>query len=1068
MTKNIANTIDAYINKNWIFCEFTDRIYIIKFADKLIEQTKKVKKEITGSLFDDNNDDADNEFSPKVLLEHTSKEITKEEFKKIYEETIKNNYTSFEEIDKFEILNPDLPVTQFIVPKLMLFQNTSLGYLLSIINFVCRCKVDHMEIKGSSREYYEYISVGNKPLHLIRNFAFVNDFASNAVNFTEWYQKNYNHIMSVMNKVDTFEHFVTNISLILFPTQPITTDIVKIFNKATTLNNWWSKKIILHDSYVDLSKGTLKTQYIKQGRHANEYNKHITSKTNTVTFTFKVKLKDCEINFNSLDITKEGLFTMNFSMNILMSIEEIVKQLHKFIESKANEYFGENAGEYTLIEFLMYRSLFINFSINNEIRAISPKDFTIGTGNYSTIYSFAYTEKQKVDVNSVRLLFQFDEIKSRFNSKTSTCLNFYSFANMSTFNKFNQYGKKLTQSIVNNLLLPELKFDDADQAINVFANKFSSLEELEFALNFSFPIYSLESHLKNVPEDKVEAILARLRNLSIKQNLKILQNNDPVLFGPRKVPGGDSKAYSALVQQKNQRPSIISETDYELIKQKYPESVVHVKNLSNYKQRLHLVCPYQDSQFVNFHEFDGQPCIVRCTTRKTNITQMTSCAKSLGVTDENFLTNSSNSAISHSIIKYTPNLGKGRKCRMPGSFQNLYPFLTCCRASDITKNIASLNEYLFYNFGGYALVIKPNTLDNEFEILTELDISGSTKYFMVIQPTDNENNKYVPINNLTGTPFCINEAKELFDFIKEHYKSNISHRRTIQFINKYIWDGANDRIDSFSSLNEYIKEVTKNNFKCVIHPKTNQMLGLLKNNETFYTIPPIYWYYSNSTISIHTNFVLDKILNKYISFADINSLIKHCDEKRLLIDINDNIVAVYIDENLIIPCKPFKNNNFYDQFVEKKPDSVVDVLAYLTSLLSTKNPAEIMFDFELSTHYKYLEIIQVYLQKFFRIYPNWEELKEPCEIFIKMVEQMTDGFSKDDTDHFKTIPYSSNVIDIYNSKLNKKTFEDFIRGNPYFNFNSKNDLLDLLCESLIKNTNLQYLPIETIVEKEFI
>ena len=146
---------------------------------------------------------------------------------------------------------------------------------------------------------------------------------------------------------------------------------------------------------------------------------------------------------------------MNFSMNILMSIDEIIAQLHKFIESKATDYFGENAGDYPLIEFLMYRSLFINFSINNDFKPVSPSDFTIGTGNYSTIYSFAYTKSQKVDVNAVRLLFQFDEIKSRFSSKTSTCLNFYSFANMSNFNRFEQYNKKLTQSIVNNLLLAE-------------------------------------------------------------------------------------------------------------------------------------------------------------------------------------------------------------------------------------------------------------------------------------------------------------------------------------------------------------------------------------------------------------------------------------------------------------------------------------------------------------------------------------------------------------------------------------------------------------------------------------
>ena len=66
-----------------------------------------------------------------------------------------------------------------------------------------------------------------------------------------------------------FEHFITNFSLVFFPKSELTTDIIKIFNKSTTLNNWWSKKVILHDSYVDLSKGTSKIQYIKQGRSSH-------------------------------------------------------------------------------------------------------------------------------------------------------------------------------------------------------------------------------------------------------------------------------------------------------------------------------------------------------------------------------------------------------------------------------------------------------------------------------------------------------------------------------------------------------------------------------------------------------------------------------------------------------------------------------------------------------------------------------------------------------------------------------------------------------------------------------
>jgi hypothetical protein len=718
-----------------------------------------------------------------------------------------------------------------------------------------------------------------------------------------------------------------------------------------------------------------------------------------------------------------------------MEIKDVMSYLHNFINARANEYFGENSSEDRIIDYLMYRTMFKNFTFNKEARSINPSDFTIGTGHISTIYSFAYNKKNRPDVNAVRMLFQFEEIKSRFSSKTSTCLNFYSFANAINFSRFNHYSTKLTPSIVNNMLLPELKFDDADSAINIFANKFSTIKELEFALNFSFPIYSLESHLKDVPEDHIEAILARLRNISIKQNLKILMNNDPILFGPRQVAGGDVKAYSALVQQKNQRPSIISKSDYEEIYTKYPESVVNIKNLSNIKQRMYLACPYESSRFVNFHNFEDQPCIIRCTTRKSNIAQLRDCAKALGVDDPRFLTRDDNMLTSHSTIKYTPNLAKGRKCYLPGRLGTLFPLLHCLRASDVTNNIASLNDYLSYNFKGVGLVLKPNLIEEEFEILTELDVTGETIYYLVIQPSDNEHNKYL-VADEQGVPFCVNNNTELFNFIKEHYRSNNVHRQTIEYIHTYIWPNAKKDIRDYSSLNEYIRELTNNGFKVVIHPKSNQLLGLLLNNRVFYTVPPIYWYYANASNSIHTNFVLDKILSKQIVFEDIDNLIERNKDCSLLIDIKKNVVGVKITEDLLMPCNPVPLTEYYNSKVPFKPNSIVDMEGYLITMLVAKNPSEIIFDLDLSNNYKYLELTQSYLQKFFKIYPEFEKLDKPIETYIKLVEDLSGGFIDGDVDEFISIPYSAEVLDIYKTKLSKKNFMKFVYDNPYIDFSS--------------------------------
>lgn len=231
----------------------------------------------------------------------------------------------------------------------------------------------------------------------------------------------------------------------------------------------------------------------------------------------------------------------------------------------------------------------------------------------------------------------------------------------------------LTENMIQKNLLPVLH-----AGINTVTNSLTisiqnSFTYKELILNFIY-IIGLFTKIKSKINPKVDVSLAekdikyRATSYNKKQLLKILLDTDPRLFSGRKI-GKALRPYSGLAQKQEQRVVPITKDEYEIIKKVTPESVINLKNQTYPDQRLYLYCPYNQTKYVNFHSIPGQLCIVRCTTKLSNKSQVLYCTNqldALGVQQVNYKYEN------QSLTLYNALITKGRKCKVPSEMEHSF------------------------------------------------------------------------------------------------------------------------------------------------------------------------------------------------------------------------------------------------------------------------------------------------------------------------------------------------------------------------------------------------------------
>lgn len=1013
MDEKITLTQSSYLNLNPVVVKYNNSSYVIKFAEKFdaVEIKTKGLFEVKSTL------------DIGYWLKHEKK--------------IKDD------------------VTSIVMERLCLFQNTTLLDLASLIGAIINANSSGYTLGGDFcdstkipfQSYAPYVCAGNSKLVFVSNTIYTVDYGSYIDQIIEWYVKISNFIHSGISNIKPEEqvvditHSFSNIEMMLFcDRKNVEMDIVKCFNNQNT--NKLFKRVILHDDLLDMYNNVSRIQHVK---HRNVYhmtNKHVIGKQNILTLYFSKHISD-EISIEFIDVYKNGCFKISFIIHQPITLARIVETV--------NEYFKDNLDE-----------LFGNLLINDCSTTCDTKPMT--AGDYSPkisriVSDYVISDSKISDIKKLDRLMGFKGIESRFSSNTSISINAFNFYNRNTLFNFNEeYENKgiISENVVKVQMLPEIKFALSGDSITIDCTRFTSLSEIVFELCFVLPLLKFKNIDKIVENsDPVENILSRLRNIPVKQNLKKLSAMDPELFAPRTV-GKNARAYSALCQIREQRPSLITETEYGIIHKEHPESTFNIENQTNPRQRLYMVCPHEKYSFANYHHFNNQKCVVRCTSKLSNPGQYSQCASDL---NSHYMSSLKLVYQSQAIVRYNENLPITRKCYLPKELQNAFPDYICVRSELYVKGNESITSYMKRVLNAIPLIIRRNTVDETYEILTEYDPVHATKYVLVIEPESKPELKYLVINYTDYSLLCVDEHKSLREFFRSLYKINKTFEEIIMIVNRYVAKETDLKLETMS-LYHYFSRIAKDGIKLVL--AEGVVVGVCKkegSTDYFYSTPKIIWPY-NDVNSYKAETVYKNIESKIIKLPSFEQLRDSMsDSDQVCVNVDGSVGGVFISfkgSKILTCCEPSELPSNYT-----KEPVMYDCKHYLFILLASGNKfTEHRLRNLLNIDMRYEMITNMYLKKYIKIYPDYSSRKDNQEKFMTMISEIG-GFGEDH------IGYSTaNLISLYSTTLNKDRYTQYLQKNPIL-YNEL-DVNDRLYKNMITELKLPHLPNEVITHKSFI
>lgn len=1028
MTKSESFIIDvnkkAYLNLNPVEIKYKNKSFSIVFNDTFDTFENKTEKtdDIFGDIFEQKTS-----IDPAYFLENTRSEKD--------------------------------GVTIIKMRNMCLFQNTLLSDLISVIAGILQAKVSELELDLSSlnmvatvpfQSFSNVICVGTRAIKFFTKENFVEDYGFYIDSVIDWYVKQCNYITKIIKnaKTDTykFDYNIFKFSIAFRTKRSVDVNLVRTFNNINSSKRF--SRLIIHDDLLDTYNNVTHVQYVKNQDVFDMTNKHVIPKANILSLYTQTKVAD-SIVLECIDIFKDGSFKYNFCVSKNMELNEVME----FV----NLYFDDNLEK-------DFNDILINeCSLTDSIKPLTIEDYEKVMSNISTTYMLENASPDTIKL--IDQLFAFKGIESRFRSNTSININVYNFFNENTVHQINEDYKNhsiVTENNVRINIMPEMLFAYVDNlgakskvkssgTVNIQCNRFTDFEEIRFAMAFTIPLFQIDVKGVETTGDPVEDILERLRNQSIKQNLKRLSSEDPELFAPRTV-SKNPRAYSALCQVKEQRPSVITESEYHLIHAKYPDSTFNIANQSNDKQRLYMVCPYKDFKFANYHHFNNQKCIVRCTTKLSNPGQYTQCAIDL---DAEYISGTKLSHQSAAVVRYNENLAINRKCYLPKELANILPNIVCTRV-DVICNVDEITSVFRRFYKSLPLIIRRNSDLNRYEFLTEYDFNSDLDYILVIEPESKPKYKYICLDIDTNVPFYISSSKAFSEFLKKIYKANKTFDIMVDFVKRTV---VHEDYNEASTIKYFEKLAYQKNIKLVINDDI--LIGLVKNKK-FYSIPHIPWPIKSADICFKSSTILKNLQDGIFTLPDLEELLKYRTNEQFVCETfkdGRKITGLYtnvLNTDLIMCCKPEPVTE--DMEVEKM--KFLDASSWIKFTLSETNPIEIRLVDFLNIERRFDQLISLLLQRFIKIYPEPWKMEKPKDKFITFIEEITQGYSNK-TD----IVYIHNLVSVFRSKINKT---DLLKYFDSTSFSFKMfDLSNIIYKTAIEDYSLPRLPNEVITQKQF-
>lgn len=331
-----------------------------------------------------------------------------------------------------------------------------------------------------------------------------------------------------------------------------------------------------------------------------------------------------------------------------------------------------------------------------------------------------------------------------------------------------------------------------------------------------------KSDEKNKSES-ADSIKKYLTSIDQKTRLNQLKETDPVLFS-NKLSYGKDFTYSQLVQNNQQRPSIITKAEYEIIKNDNPDQVINIENQTTH-ERLYLTCPFDDFPIVNYHHIKDQGCIVKCTTIVSNENQYNYCDSELnGLGNKKINSPETSSSM---LVKFSSLLSAKRKCALPKKLINIFPK---CYLIKLETDI-NINDYMMMNYNLFPFIIE---VHDDFYLLPNEFING--KKFGIVFRESIKDGYLLMCDIETKLPYVMEDTDSNI-FVQQLIQTSKS-RNNFSYLIHYINDVFDLTIDETISIGELADKLSKDNYSFISNK--DRIIMIYNKTENKYLSTPIF------------------------------------------------------------------------------------------------------------------------------------------------------------------------------------------------------------------------------------
>jgi hypothetical protein len=503
----------------------------------------------------------------------------------------------------------------------------------------------------------------------------------------------------------------------------------------------------------------------------------------------------------------------------------------------------------------------------------------------------------------------------KFQTNTSLQFNGYTFYSTNTdiaFKYLVGIHDMLTLQIIQKYILPVVHVGISYDSLSVNVSNAASFDELVYNLLYvisNFKLTTKNAIKKNEPVT-VESILAKARSHG-KKYLKTLTKADSTFFGPRIIKN-TKRSYSGLTQRQDQRVVMITEAEYEILREKIPESVANIKNLTFPNQRLCLVCPFKRHPFLNFHIMHNQPCIARCTTKSSNKTQYDYCARTLDVLHKIDIQNKFEN---QTVVLYNPLITRNRRCRLPNEIAvglENYVLLK------LPVSLGGISAYCKDLYHAQAFIIRRNPSALNYLLITEFNVSEN--YVLVMQSEANDE-CFIFLHEHNSTPIYFNKHPHIKKFFIDRFKKTESQYKFFNYLELILKIDLNNYFDN---TNEWLFDHLVKKYHLQYIVDGHYICGIIWKN-ILYICPRIYWIFTNETSTVNVVDAFVQITKNKLTFPKINHL-NLALITEMYKDLKTKLIHVVCYNDVYIPVEKNSINI-------SAPTLIFDYEAYMNSYL---------------------------------------------------------------------------------------------------------------------------------------